>query len=372
MRKKILIVGAGTIGCLVGGKLVRSGQDVTLLGRARLMDTISERGLVIKSEDEVVQVADLITMTAPPDDQTYDLIIFTVKAYDTATAAQAVVPNCAPRTAALSLQNGVGNEETLRRVLGDAVEILAGTITISAQFSSDNVLEMRTTKGGIGIASVQGRYGDNVLSTPSPSGRNPHCVIETVELFRAAGFETRGYKDYRAMKWSKLLLNMIANAPCAILDMPPEQVMADEQLFALERDAFREALRVMRAAKIRPVALPGYPVPLLAWLIDILPLALLKPLRGRVVGGRGGKMPSLHIDLARRLAAPLVVDKLLSEVEYLNGAVVRLADELGVSAPVNRAIYVTLSNILHGVERWEIYRGKPQWLLDNVARNLTS
>jgi 2-dehydropantoate 2-reductase len=113
---------------------------------------------------------------------------------------------------------------------------------------------------------------------------------------------------------------------------------------------------VMRALVLQPVSLPGYPVPLFAWALCSLPAWLLRPIFQRViVPGRGGKMPSLHIDLSK--------GKGKSEVEYLNGAVVRYAQELGLDAPVNRTLHAVLMGIVQGGIPWEEYRGRPDRLL---------
>jgi len=158
------------------------------------------------------------------------------------------------------------------------------------------------------------------------------------------------------MKWSKLLLNILANASPAILDMPPDEVFADSRLSMLEMTAFREALAVMRGMGLSPVSLPDYPVPLFAWALSTLPLVLLRPLLQRLVaGGRGGKMPSLHIDLSR--------GKEKSEVEYLNGAVVRAARQSGMRVPANEGLYTVLVGIVRGEIPWEDCQGRPEALL---------
>jgi len=201
-------------------------------------------------------------------------------------------------------------------------------------------VRLTTTRGGVGLA-------------PTAPGQS---VAEFAEAFRKAGFRVATYPDYRAMKWSKLLLNILGNASSAILGISPADIFADRRLFALERKAFCEAVEVMHSLGLKPVPLPGYPVPLFARAICGLPCFLLCPLfRKAIVGGRGGKMPSLHMDLAR--------GKGKSEVEYLNGAVVRYARRLGLDAPANRALHSVLMGIVRGEIPWEEYRGRPERLL---------
>jgi 2-dehydropantoate 2-reductase len=184
-------------------------------------------------------------------------------------------------------------------------------------------------------------------------------------MLRDAGFDTRAYANYRALKWSKALLNMLGNATAAILDMPVGEIYADPRLIALERRASLEALAVMDRLGIEPVNLPRYPAALLAGAMRWMPAALLNPLlRGKVAGGRGGKPPSLQIDLMR--------GNQRSEGKFLYGAVARAGAEAGVSTPINRALWATLRAIATGEVAWETYRRRPELLLELVAGDRAS
>src|SRR5262249_32475507 len=140
-------------------------------------------------------------------------------------------------------------------------------------------------------------------------------------LFRASALPVRVYPGASAMKWSKLLLNLLANASSAILDSPPAAVAGDPRLFAIERAAFREAVGVMQALRLRPVPLPGYPVPMLVRVMAAPPAIGRAVLRRALARGRGDKMPSLWRDLEN--------GRRENEVTVLNGAVAREAERLG-------------------------------------------
>ena len=188
-----------------------------------------------------------------------------------------------------------------------------------------------------------------------------HKAASIAGLLADIGFRVRTYRDWRAMKWSKLLLNMLANAIPAILDWPLEKAYANRDLYELERVALSEAQAVMRRMGIRAVSLPGYPVWLLARMLCALPATATYPLfRRMVLLGRGGKPPSLHIDLAQ--------GRERSEVEFLNGAVVRAGEKLDVPTPVNRALYETLSAIARHEIAWAEYKGQAERLIRR-ARN---
>ena len=168
--------------------------------------------------------------------------------------------------------------------------------------------------------------------------------------------KSRLYSNARAMKWSKMLTNLIANASSAILDMTPTQIFSDPALFRLEVRQLRETLRVMSAQSIPVVDTPGTPVRLLAFGLRYLPLPLLQPLLKRAAGGgRGAKMPSFHIDLysGRRQ----------SEVDYLNGAVVRAGKKWNVPTPVNQVLNETLLGLAEGSIPKDQFGHHPEALL---------
>ena len=172
-------------------------------------------------------------------------------------------------------------------------------------------------RGGLGLAPVAGAVED--------------LLAGLVRAFTDAGLPAERIADARAMKWSKLLGNLVGNALSALADRDPAAVYADPALFELERRQLLEALAVMRALGIRPVALPGANVPLLAFGIR-LPGPLSRfALRRAVVGARGGKSPSLRLHLRGGAEGP-------SEVAWLNGAVARAGRAQGVTTPVNAAL----------------------------------
>jgi 2-dehydropantoate 2-reductase len=112
----------------------------------------------------------------------------------------------------------------------------------------------------------------------------------------------------------------------------------------------------MRALGVCVVDFPNYPVRLLAWAIEYLPAQVLRPLLRRLVAsGRGGKKPSLQMDLAG--------GRQRSEVRFLNGAVSVRAEQLGLPAPVNRVLLDTLMGIAAGRTPWEEFRHRPERLL---------
>lgn len=328
---KTLIIGAGAIGGLIGAKLALAGHVVTLVARPRVAAALREQGLRLTDEqgERVVReigCAATIGDALAAEQAAFDLAVLTVKSYDTTGALAELLRAASPERLppVLSLQNGVGNEETLAAALGSAA-VLAGTITTPVSTLGPGVIRVDRPSYALGLSPWDPAYTGTV-------------VDDAEAALNAAGFAVVRYASAPGMKWTKLLMNMLGNATSAILDMPPEEVFAEPMLVDLEIDAWREALAVMRAAGIAPVNLGSYPFATLAPLIRALPKKALRSfLRKRIGAARGGKMPSLSLDLHG--------GRKESEVRWLNGAVVRKGAEAGVATPINDMLTETLLSL---------------------------
>jgi 2-dehydropantoate 2-reductase len=323
-KLNILVFGAGAIGGYLGGSLALRGHHVTFLERPHNLTQLKNSGLFLQlgSATHHLTHLEFLPNLEPSNLQhstKFDVAFFALKSYDTASALEALSPYKDQLPPLLCLQNGVENEAALAAVLG-AENVIAGTVTTAVAKDGPGRIRLERLRG-VGLFSGQ-PLSDRLAAAMSDAGLN-----------------ARLYGDASSMKWSKLLTNLLTNASCAILDLTPAQVMADPRLFAIEMRQLREALAVMRAMGLQVVDLPGTPVRALAFGAR-LPAALARPLMAHAVGrGRGGKMPSLHIDLHSA--------KGRSEVDWLNGAVVRTGEKLGVQTPVNRYLRDTLQAMVN-------------------------
>lgn len=310
---KAYIVGKGAVGTYLGQQLQSIGVEVTYAPRS---------------------LADVRPVAV-------DVAIVTTKAFHTEGAIETLrkavsdPKNCVYVTP----QNGVGNEEKLSDAFG-ADNVVACALTVPVDLDANGVA-VAAKSGGIAFAPV-GASAYNWLTA----------------TFASAAMNVRVVDDWRSLKWSKLALNVIANASCAILDMLPKEIVADGRLFDLEVHMVREVHEVMRALDIAPIDLPRYPTRAL-FALSSLPLPLARLALGRsIAGGRGAKPPSLLLDV--RAGKPE------TEVGVLNGAVAAAGARLGVATPVN----ATYTRVLEGVSRdprtWERYRKQPQTLLAEV------
>ncbi len=270
----------------------------------------------------------------------FDLGIYALKSFDTAAALVRIKTVADALPTMLCLSNGVENEPALAAVLG-ANKVIAGTVTsaIGRRGVGDIILERMR---GVGLAE------------------NHPLSLFAAEALNAARLNAHLFKNAADMKWSKLLSNVPANATTAILNMTAGEVFAHPGLFHLEMRILQECLAVMRASHFHVVDLPRVPVRALAF-GSRLPGIIARPLMVRAVGGgRGGKMPSFHIDLYSGRGK--------SEVDWLNGAIVRFGEKAGVPTPVNKVLTKTLQDLTRGAIPLETYTRQPDKLLALVTR----
>jgi 2-dehydropantoate 2-reductase len=266
-----------------------------------------------------------------------DVAIIATKAYDTDGAIETlrkaiVYPE---KCVFVSPQNGVGNEEKLA-VAFSADNVVAAALTTPVGRDRDG--NARATKdGGLALAPI----GSNAYNWLSATFASTGLVVKVVE-------------DWRSLKWSKLALNVVANASCAILNVLPNRFVHFDKIFTLEIRMIREVRAVMQALAIEPIDLPRYPVRALFGVANLPSPVARTLLAHSIAGARGTKPPSLLIDLRR--AEPQ------TEVDVLNGAVAVAGLEHRVPVPVNAVYARVLNDIAHTPPLWAKYREHPDRL----------
>jgi 2-dehydropantoate 2-reductase len=335
-----LIYGSGAVGSYLGIQLAQANFPVTFLTRERNLPILHRQGFTLfgvgnpRSLPNPVVTSDPHEpfQVAPPD-----LVLLTVKAYDVASAAQTLAPLLPPTSAVVSFLNGVNNEATLSEYLGER-SVIPATLTTAVQMLNPSEVQV-TRRRGIGLA------GDHPV------------ITDLLSDLHKADFRAAMYPDPKRMKWSKLLTNIVSNATSAILDWTPRQVFEDPVVASLEIEALREAVHVMRHLGFAPQDLPGVRVSILGRAI-FLPTLFTRGLLGRIVGGgRGDKKPSFHFDIGRGR----------SEIEWLNGAVVKYGEQLGIPTPVNKHLTNTFLQILANPQHHREFLNQPQRLLSGLA-----
>ncbi len=305
----VYIVGKGAVGTYFGDQLQGAGVDVAYAPR---------------SLDAVV-----------PQDA--DVALVTTKSYDTDGAIETLrkAIRYPEKCVFVSPQNGVGNEEKLAAAFG-ADNVVAAALTTPVDRDRDG--NVRAAKdGGLALA---------------PIGTNAYNWLAAT--FGATELNVKVVDDWRALKWSKLALNVVANASCAILNVLPNRFVHFDNVFTLEIRMIREVRAVMQALGLEPIDLPRYPVRAL-FAAASLPSPVARGLLARsIAGARGTKPPSLLLDL--RNAKPQ------TEVDVLNGAVANAGREHGVPTPVNAVYARVLNDIAHTPPLWAKYREHPDRL----------
>ena len=337
-QPRFLLFGAGAVGSLLGARLAATGSEVTLVGRPPHVEAVAREGLRTMLAGKVSsQNVRAARQSLPEAAGPFDFVFLTVKGYDTVDAVEQLAPILRPGVILGSFQNGIGNEETIATALPDQA-LLAGSLTLPVSLDEPGLVHQHSRRGGVALAPVSPEVNVGPL----------------VRKLRQAGLKARRYSDFRSMKWSKLLLNILGNAQSAILDLPPSHVFADSELFGYERAAFREAVAVMDRMRLPVAPLPGFPVPTLARVMKLPRLAAQMILEPRIGGARGSKMPSLWWDLSRGRGR--------TEAAYLNGAVVDAGRLQGVPTPVNSVLWALLEKVTKNPAEWERYRRRPDRL----------
>ena len=340
----VLVLGSGAIGTLLGTHLAQAGVRVTFIVRPAALDQLRMQGLTAQHKSYTIHIANPTLATDPQsvlEQQHFDCVVLAVKSYDTETAALQLQAAGRSLPPIVCMQNGVDNEALLAKFFGGG-NVIAGTVTTAAT---------QTAPGSVTVERIRG-VGFTAGTT---------LATRLAAALQATEMRVQLYADARAMKWSKLLTNMLGNATSAICDITPGAVFAHPGLYRAEVEALRETLRVMRKLQIPVVNLPGVQVRLLAAAITLLPAAWYQNFLTRQVGhGRGGKMPSLHNDLFS--------GRTRSEVGWLNGAAQRHALACGLSAPVNAGLANILTDLVSGQRQKSDFRHKPDKLATELSR----
>jgi 2-dehydropantoate 2-reductase len=351
-----LCFGAGAIGTYVGGSLVQAGENVVFVEQPAAVEILRSRGLRLdltvdphRKDRGVVGLNPTALRFVSSLEEAlrygpFDIALFALKSFDTAPAIEGLRPFVERMPPICCFSNGVDNEPALANLFGTE-RVISCTVTTSIG------------RRGPGDIVVERLRGMGIHSTHPLSNR-------LVSATNTALLNARPYRNAAAMKWSKLLTNLVANPTSAILDMTAAEILSHSGLYQLEVGLMRECLAVMRAQRIPVVDLPGIPVRSLA-LVLRLPSWASKPFLARAIGaGRGGKMPSFHIDL--------YAGRGRSEVEYLHGAVVRAGEKHGIPTPINALLTETLVSLTRGEITRETFAHQPEKLLAVLNRRMVA
>jgi 2-dehydropantoate 2-reductase len=285
---KIAVMGAGAVGCYYGGMLARAGHAVTLIGRIQHVEAVRRDGLFMDTQSFQGHVA-VEASTEAEAVRGAQLVLFGVKSTDTENAAAQIAPHLRPDAVVLGLQNGVDNAERLRALLPH--EVCPAVVYVASEMA------------GPGRVKHHGR-GELVIA-PTAAGH------DLVALFAGAGVPVQISDNAVGELWAKLILNCAYNALSALAQLPYGRLVLGEGVEAVMRDVVRECLAVAQGAG---VTVPG----------DLWEAVQ------RIARTMPTQLSSTAQDLARGRR---------SEIDHLNGYVVRKGEALGIATPVNRVLH---------------------------------
>ncbi len=294
---RILIFGTGALATLFAARLGQSGVQVMMTGRwAAALEVIATHGVVLYPPDSPRVQTHPQVARDPQEGRGIPWVILLRKAWQTAESAEQLRHILPPDGLVLSLQNGLGNRETLTQALGEA-RVAAGVTTIPAALRSPGIVQ-------------QTGHGEILL------GEHPR-LAPLADVLRQAGFEVRLYADLRSVQWGKLVMNAAINPLGALLRLPNGELLRDPAARRMLHALTREAAAVAASLNI---TLP-YPDPL---------AAVEQVIRRTAVNEN-----SMLQDLRR--GAP-------GELEAITGAILRIAKEQGVEVPVTQQVYAKLKS----------------------------
>ena len=297
---RIAVIGSGGVGGYLGGLLARSDQDVSFLARGDHLRALRERGLRVKSIHGDFDLPTVKASDQPEELGQPDLVLFTVKTYDTESAARAIQPIMRPGAAVLTLQDGVENSSRIDDVLG-AGTAMAGTVHIETTVQEPGVIAQTSPMRRVVIGELDGRRTERVQ--------------RALEAFTAAGLHPELSDNIRKALWEKFLFIVGMSGITTLTRSPVGEVMAVPELRETLAGAFSEAAAVAAAEGVE---------------LDPQPVE-------RMMAFAGSLKPSMKSSMQRDLER----GKRL-EVDSINGTVVRLGRAHGVPTPVNLCIYASL------------------------------
>jgi 2-dehydropantoate 2-reductase len=299
---KIAMMGSGGVGGFFGGRLAKAGYDVTFIARGRHLAAMRENGLTIENAAQGnIHIPKVNATDDPAKVGPVDLVILSVKLWDTEDAARSIKPMVGPDTGVISLQNGVIKDDILRTIL-DEKNIMGGVGYVASHISRPGVIDQVGTMQRIIVGEYDGRE--------SARAKFLHKALLD------AGVTAELSRDIRRAIWEKYVFLVGLSGTTTTMRTTLGPIRSSPRTRAFLLDVMREVVAVCRALG---VSLDADFADQRMKFADTLPVDMTS---------------SMHHDLERgnRL-----------EVEWLSGGVVKLGQKAGVATPCNRAIWDVLA-----------------------------
>ncbi len=311
--RPIVVAGAGSIGCFVGGMLAAGGRRVRLLARPRVIEEIAANGLRLTSFEGLDQVLPETAFEVSSDAGVLadaGIVLVCVKSADTESMAVIIAAHAPADAVIVSLQNGVANVDMLKKHL-PAHKVLAGMVPFNVMAMGNGRFH-RSTSGDIVLEKDQDAIAER-LSVP--------------------GLKLQSNDNIAGVQWGKLLVNL-NNALNALSDLPLRDQLSQRSWRALFADQMSEALTAMKAEGVVPVSTTPLP-PSWTPVILRLPDWAFKLVARPMVKIDPEARSSMWEDLQNRRR---------TEIDYLQGAIIDLAQRRGMATPLSRRVVALVKN----------------------------
>jgi 2-dehydropantoate 2-reductase len=305
-KPRIAVVGAGAIGSLIGGLLARAGEDVTLIARTAHVQAIRQHGLIIEG---VLGSLTIPVQAAEQLDFDPDLVLLAVKTQDVESSCRDMQARI-QRALLLTLQNGVRSDNLVAGFM-PRENILSGVVMFNGQY----LVPGRITYAHPGSLVIGDAFGNNGRRARNLQVLLNHAVRTTVS------------DDIQGVHWTKLLVNNLGNGLEAMTGMNIRFCMAQSGLRSIGLRTLKEGSQVIAAAGYHLAPLPGVP----AYALEVIIRSPL-PIGGQFLRLSMGSLKTVSSTLQslRRGRS--------TEIDYLNGEIVRLGEKLGLATPCNSLV----------------------------------
>ncbi len=299
----IVIAGAGSIGCYVGGRLLEAGRRVKFLGRDRIKAELAEHGLKLTRFDDAnttLPAADIEMSSEMDVLADADIILVAVKSGNTAEIAEAIAAHAPAHAVVVSLQNGVTNADKLSAGVG-ARTVVAGMVPFNV------------------AALGEGRFHQGTSGTLMIAAGVPGLL----EALNSDKLDVAESDDMPAVMWGKLLINL-NNALNALSGLPLKQQLENAGWRRLMADQIAEAMGLLKAAGIKPRPATPLPPALIPTVLR-LPTPIFRIVAAQMIKIDPLARSSMWEDLDKRRK---------TEIDELQGAALELAEKVGMQAPI--------------------------------------
>jgi 2-dehydropantoate 2-reductase len=296
----VMVVGAGAVGGFFGAHLARNNPNVSFLLRPRTLQAVQDRGLTIRSSSGTFTVRPPAA-SDPRELSPPDLIILSVKAYDVDRVLDQIEPIMTDRTVLLTLQNGVDTEDRILARLGRDC-VVAGVAFIYSKIVEPGVIE-HYQRGSVAVGELMGHRSERVL--------------RIADLFKQSGVPCQIMEDVRRSKWEKMCWNCVFNPLTVIINDRVSKALDHPEMLRVIHEIVGEVMAVAAGLK---VPLPeDMPEKVVRWSQQIRDIHT-----------------SMYDDWKARRP---------TEIDFLNGYIVRKGQELGIPIPLNMALTATIKVI---------------------------